>query len=457
MRGDFIGTNLAGAVAVPNYNGIVVQNSASGNFIGYAPTDVGNVISGNTNDGIYIASTAGANNLITTNYVGINAAGTAAIGNAVGVAINAPNTTVGGTTIAYCNVISGNTADLDGIAVGGSGNDIIEGNYIGTNAAGTAAIGNLIGVDIFSPATNVQILANVISGNGDYGVRLFGSSSTTSSVQGNLIGTDYTGTQAVGNGQFGIVDDDDKTIIGGQAAGQGNTIDYNSDGGIYISTSSATVTDCTIYDNGGSGINNQDNLSVYNSTITGNTSSSGTGVYTYGGTLTVDDVTITGNAAKVAGGGGGIDVKSGTAILTDVIVAQNTGGDIRGTVSSTSSYNLIGNGAGMTGITNSVNNNQIGTAAAPINPELGTLANNGGNTETLLPANNSPVLNTGIGISSVSTDQRGGSRPTSGAVDIGAVQLQGTHLTISNPAIYLRLESDGQTPFRCRDGSRRGW
>jgi hypothetical protein len=153
-------------------------------------------------------------------------------------------------------------------------------------------------------------------------------------------------------------------------------------------------------------------------------------------TFNIDDSTIVGNVI-------GLQNAGTVPTLQNTIIAQNSSNDVSGSVSG--SYNLIGNGTALSGLSNGVNHNQVGTAAAPINPLLGNLLNNGGNTVTESPATNSPAINTGIGISSISTDQRGDMRPTSGAVDIGAVQLQTMTATISGAAIYLKLAAGTQT------------
>ena len=106
----------------------------------------------------------------------------------------------------------------------------------------------------------------------------------------------------------------------------------------------------------------------------------------------------------------------------------------------------IGDGTGSTGLVNGTNDNQVGTAAAPINPQLGPLADNGGPTRTVAPLPGSPAIDrggpdpvlTGLGLS---TDQRGRARVTSlGFVatpadgdgrDVGAVEAQPTTLTVN--------------------------
>ena len=393
-----IGANAGGTAALANANGIVIQNGASNNSIGAATSGGGNVISGNSNDGIYITTANSSGNTIVANFIGTNATGTAAIGNGFdGVEVNASSNTIGGTTAAARNIISGNS-NRDGLVIEGSGitGDIVEGNFIGTNAAGTAAIPNSSGIEIISSASGDKLIGNVISGNSNRGVGLFGSSSTSSTVQGDWIGTDYTGLHALGNGGIGIYVSGDESVIGGYNTSQGDTVGFNAGGGINIASSNdATVTDSTIYDNSNGGINNAGTLFIYNCTLTANTATNGAGIYTTG-TMQIVDSTIVLNTASSTGGG--VDVAGGSTLLMDSIVAQNTGGDITGAVYSSSYYNLIGDGTGLSGITSSTPGDQIGTHASPINPLLGPLANNGGATETMAPKPGSPALNAGSGV-----------------------------------------------------------
>src|SRR5262249_20120595 len=136
-------------------------------------------------------------------YIGTDVTGTAAVGNGIGVDLaggNMVNTTVGGTDAGARNVISGNRTGLlsfGGLFIGLK----IQGNYIGIDATGTKALGNAVGMALNGP--NMMVggpepgAGNVISGNMVYGILIQNSTGIT--VQGNFIGTDATGTTAVGN------------------------------------------------------------------------------------------------------------------------------------------------------------------------------------------------------------------------------------------------------------------
>jgi hypothetical protein len=133
--------------------------------------------------------------------------------------------------------------------------------------------------------------------------------------------------------------------------------------------------------------------------------------------------------------GGGIfvsDIVPASALtLQSTLVARNfrgTGGtleDVVGAVVGTSSNNLIGVDTGLTGITNGILGNLVGTAAAPIDPLLAPLANNGGPTRTNALLAGSPAINAGFNFSGQVTDQRGGTFARSvGPTDIGAFEVQ---------------------------------
>ena len=133
IQGNFIGTNGTGTAASPNGGGILVGSSSN--------TIAGNVISGNGAGGAMVVDTD--SNKVQGNLIGTNAAGSGAVPNGTtsfGVMpIAGAGNTIGGTTAAARNVISGNAGDA--VSITGPGNTV-EGNFIGTNAAGTGAIPN---------------------------------------------------------------------------------------------------------------------------------------------------------------------------------------------------------------------------------------------------------------------------------------------------------------------------
>jgi len=165
----------------------------------------------------------GSNIAIQGNYVGLNLAGTAPSSNGTGIGVGvSASVTIGGTTPAAKNVISGNVADGIRVPVlSGGVTNLIAGNHIGTNASGSGAVPNGadgILVHTTSPSSDVATgltiggygpgSGNVISGNAVNGVELYGSGSssgpTNTLIQGNKIGTDALGNSDLGNGQAGV-------------------------------------------------------------------------------------------------------------------------------------------------------------------------------------------------------------------------------------------------------------
>ena len=205
-----IGTNAAGTVAIPNgYNGVAVSGGATNNTVGGTTTGARNIISGNGVVGVFFTNTGTTGNTAAGNSIGTNAAGTAALANAIyGVVISegASGNVIGGSTTAARNVISGNTAF--GIVISDSGSDanLVAGNFIGTNAAGTAAVANgQGGVIITSSASDNTVggatasSLNVIAGNTSDGVEITGTGTSSNVVAGDCIGTNVTGTVAIAN------------------------------------------------------------------------------------------------------------------------------------------------------------------------------------------------------------------------------------------------------------------
>jgi titin len=134
---------------------------------------------------------------------------------------------IGGPTAAERNVISGNTHGSGigvGYTVGGTtAVATIEGNFIGTDVTGTKAIGNQYGLSL--PDVGELVLGNVISGNTLQAIVSEGGSNET--IQGNFIGTDLTGTLNLGNLQGVVAIGGNNWKIGGPSAGQGNIIAFN--------------------------------------------------------------------------------------------------------------------------------------------------------------------------------------------------------------------------------------
>jgi CSLREA domain-containing protein len=233
----------------------------------------GLVINRFAGDGISFRDGGVTGDLVQGNFIGTNAAGTASLGNNIGIGFvqnfGPPSgNTIGGTTPAARNLISGN-----GVASGGGSgilmantvlNTLIEGNYIGTNAAGTAALPNEFGIGFSAGSGNPQNntiggtalgAGNVISGNLSNGIVVgIGSGNI---IQGNLIGTQGDGTSRLGNGGAGVNIDPfggNSNTVGG-TVGAGNVIAFNGGAGVSIASGvGQAVLSNSIHDNAGLGI-----------------------------------------------------------------------------------------------------------------------------------------------------------------------------------------------------------
>ena len=249
VQGNYLGTDAAGTAARGNGYGVHVDNSPN-NLIGGTTAAERNVVSGNNGHGVYVEGLSATGNRVRGNYVGTDASGSADLGNAgSGVYLNgAPANTVGGTDAGAGNVISGND---DVGAHFHTFDSVLQGNYIGTDAAGLAAIGNgrggsggggvLLKVRDNTVGGDTPAARNVISGNAGDGVLIdwLGNAADTSRghrVWGNYIGTDATGAAALPNRGWGVRagSRSSDVTIGGAEPGRRNVISANTSGGVYL-------------------------------------------------------------------------------------------------------------------------------------------------------------------------------------------------------------------------------
>ena len=163
-----------------------------------------------------------------------------------GVLINgAAGHLVGGVSPAARNVISANAGNGVNISGAGASNNMVQGNFIGTDRTGLLDRGNaIVGVTVSERGNLIGGMApgagNVISGNNNHGVSLSGFAATGNTVQGNRIGTDATGTLAVGNSVDGVnIASASGNRIGGTAPGAGNLVSGNGVTGITITGNGA--------------------------------------------------------------------------------------------------------------------------------------------------------------------------------------------------------------------------
>ena len=405
IKGNFIGVNI-NAVSISdtiaNYYGIAISDSYN-NIIGGSLSTERNIISGNTDGGISILGSFATNNTIKGNYIGTNLNGNDSIPNSNGILISGSgNNIIGGSTYGEKNVISGN--HLAGIALAyfGTRNNIIKGNYIGTDKSGMVALSNHTGIYIFSNA-NSNIVGgdaagerNIISANLEMGICMEAADSNI--VKGNYIGTDSTGlgtfkfsndTLIQGNGLY-FNSNAAHNIAGGYNANEGNIISgnrvygliyygnspYNSCIGNYIGvdkTGNHAIPNTTgICVDGGANHN-----PIINNVLSGNLAY-GIFIVTTGtyynelkgnkiGTNAAGTDTVPNQIGVILGGGTKYNIIGGTAPADKNIISGNLFDGIEVADSSTMYNNIIGNyiGTDVTGNIALPNYNGIGFATLP--------------------------------------------------------------------------------------------
>jgi hypothetical protein len=251
ISGNYIGTDVSGSSALPNgENGVEITAQAQRNTVGGGATGEGNLISGNAYQGVNLDQSDTSYNTISGNLIGTDASGAAPLGNSIGVllASGATNNTIGGSTVAERNVISGNIND--GLNLGGSGTawNTVLGNYIGTDVTGTVDLGNgRHGIRLYTDTHDNTIggvsaaARNIISGNDQYGIK-FEASPAENIIAGNYIGLDASGSNSLGNGYAGIMlaGGANNNMIGGEVSGAGNVISGNQTHGVQLSEASTS-------------------------------------------------------------------------------------------------------------------------------------------------------------------------------------------------------------------------
>jgi parallel beta-helix repeat protein len=391
ITGNYIGTDPSGVFAKPNggetTGGGIWVDAPNVTIGGTSPAER-NVISGHNRRGITLADDA-SNCTIIGNYIGVDASGTAALGNSSdGIILFSGGHTIGGTTPGERNVISGNAngirlsgsdavsntiqgnyigTDKDGlldlgntgsgISVGfaenniiadnlisGNGNgvilssaapelatgNIVQGNYIGTTAAGTAALGNDFDGIFGSSAMTNTVIGNLISGNGGHGINLLNSEGNV--VRGNIIGANVAGTASLGNALAGVyLSDSDRNVIGG---GSGDSLPASCEGYCnLISGNGSGGTWAGVHIDDASGNSVSGNFIGTNAAGTVSLGNYGDGVYSLGLENTIARNLISGND------GDGVSIQGdGYAPINTTTVQANLIGTARDGISN------LGNG-----------------------------------------------------------------------------------------------------------------
>ena len=264
IQACYIGVDPTGSMEATNRSYGINISGSNDVTIGGASAAAGNLISGNS-EGVRVAN-ASNDCLIQNNLIGTDASGTEPVPNSVGVEFSdAARIKILG------NLISGNTGNGVYTYNGAdSAEALIQNSLIGTDKNGIGSLPNGLGIALSRESTRgAQILGNVISANQGQGIVLDGQTTTGTVIQGNLIGVAKDGVHALGNSDESIEMNEDlgtksgasDALIGGTGVGQGNIIAYNArvftNGGINVdsaSTGIAITEGNSIYGNFGVGI-----------------------------------------------------------------------------------------------------------------------------------------------------------------------------------------------------------
>jgi titin len=427
VSGDTIGLSQDGTHALQNGQGLELIGGSTGNTIGGTTTAARDVISGNTGDGVYVNNTGTSGNVVEGDYIGTDPSGLHAIANNWGVFVTggATNNTFGGTSAGARDLISGNAwTGLELNASGTSGN-VVEGDWIGTDATGNAPLANPgAGVAISQGASSNTVTGDVISGNSYAGVWINASSNNV--VSGDLIGLGQNGTTAVANAQgVELLSAATGNTIGGTTAGARDVISANSGDGVRVTGSG---TNGNVVEGDYIGTNAVGGYGLVGNAAYGVSIDTGASNNTIGSTIYRFGDVISGNSASgviISGMGTTGNVVEGDYIGIDVTGEYSVGNGVDGVdIAGGASNNLVGGtssfarnvisantllgvwitGSGTSG--NQVQGNYIGTDAtstAALGNGLGGVQIDGGASSNLVGgtnANDSNLIeyNAGYGV-----------------------------------------------------------
>ena len=237
VEGNDIGTDSTGSHALPNYNGVIIQNGATNNLIlGSADSPrshFGQQLGWNPHRRHRDHRQHGGGSLHRRHRQRVHGAGQRESG--VAIYAGASNNTIGGTSSGQGDVLSGNGSNGVYISDSGTIGNLVEGDDIGTNSTGSLAVGNHDGVVIQNGAANNTIggtsstTRDLISGNNWEGVHISGGGTSGNVVDGDYIGVNAGGSAALGNVQsgVGIYAGASNNIIGGSVSGSGDVVSGN--------------------------------------------------------------------------------------------------------------------------------------------------------------------------------------------------------------------------------------
>ena len=293
IEGNYIGLDVTGSFAIGNGMGVQLDEASSGNYV------LDNVISGNWQAGVIVGglsySLSGSESDLFANiqldgHIEVSVSGPqqvywsadssggqvsswffdAGVGDQMTVTLTQVGGSCGSGPMWVQHIGSGETVEIPGYSgscpgdgevflywsepigvssppYGSAADNVIQGNHIGTNPAGGAAIANGTGIIVMGPSSDTLIGGpnsgdgNLISGN--WNAAINGSGSEATVIQGNLIGTDGGGTYAISNGGLGgAVVPGENAVIGGTTPGERNVISGNYTGGVMVDYYSGNAT-----------------------------------------------------------------------------------------------------------------------------------------------------------------------------------------------------------------------
>ena len=218
-------------------NGVGVRGTGSSFCtIGGTTEAARNLISGNGANLIIGGDARG--NVVVGNLIGTDVTGSVALDSGPGISLDAARSnSIGGTTAAERNVITGSVS-ISRVAAS-LGNNRVQGNFIGTDVTGTQKLGDADDGVVISDSNFNTVSGNVISGRRKNGVVITGGLvAESNTVEGNLIGTDVSGTTPIGNGLHGILITSEGPSSGpAENRIQGNTIAFNGGAGVSVDSS----------------------------------------------------------------------------------------------------------------------------------------------------------------------------------------------------------------------------
>ncbi|NJN00460.1 MAG: hypothetical protein HC793_02120 [Aquincola sp.] len=205
MQGNTVGTDASGTADLGNlYNGVALLAGARNNIIGGNAAGAGNLLSGNGDNGLLLYDAGTEGNVVQGNRIGVNAAGTGVLGNStqgIWVGNGAANNTIGGTTAGSGNVIGGNAFAGIEIGTGGGSGNVVQGNFVGTDASGTLNLGNGNGILLGNGAVNNRV-GGVVAGEGN--TVAFNTFAGVVVTDAGASGNSVLGNRIHSNGTLGI-------------------------------------------------------------------------------------------------------------------------------------------------------------------------------------------------------------------------------------------------------------